>query len=275
MDAPAAADWSADIREIYDATASQTYWYRSQSALPPFFWRVNGATTNTWAREVTLDILAEQKGVDPVKFRRNLLGENDRMAAVMDAAVEKASWTPQVGRTGQGMGIALGFDANTFVAEVARVEVDPSTGEVFVRHVDIAIDCGLVVNPEAVKHQVEGSVVMGTSSTPREFITFEKGTVTNPTFAQYAPITMRESPTVEVVFVEDKTNPMGGVGEPAVAPTTGAIANALYDLTGVRLFDTPFTQDRVLAALQEVPPGTPTGTPAATPVATPIATPAG
>ena len=245
---PSAADWSADILEIYDTTA-RTIWYQADSPLPPYFWRVNGATTNTWAREVTMDMLAEKAGVDPVTFRLNHLGNNDRMAAVLEAAVEKAGWTPGVGSTGQGFGVALGFDANTYVAEVAKVELDEETGEVHVRHVDVAIDCGLVVNPLGVKHQVEGSVVLGTSSTLREIIKFENGAVTNPSFAEYAPITMRDAPSVDVVFVEDKNNPMGGVGEPAVAPSTAAIANALYDLAGIRLFDTPFTPDRVLAEL--------------------------
>jgi CO/xanthine dehydrogenase Mo-binding subunit len=198
-----------------------------------------------------MDMLAERSGLDPVAFRMNHLGKNDRMAAVTETVINMAGWQPGVGSTGQGLGIALGFDANTYVAEIARVEIDEETGEVFVRHVDVAIDCGLCVNPGAVTHQVEGSVVMGTSSTLREIVKFEHGRVTNPTFAEYAPITMRESPTVSVRIVQNEEYPMGGVGEPAVAPTTGAIANALYDLAGVRLFDTPFTSDRVLAALSE------------------------
>jgi len=253
----AAADWSADIREIYGVTAVKTMWYQAQSPLPPYYWRVNGATTNTWAREVTIDVLAEKAGLDPVTFRKNLLADNPRMAAVLDAVVEKSGWKPGVGSTGQGFGVALGFDAETYIAEVARVEVDKSTGEIMVKHFDVGVDCGLVINPEAVKHQLEGGVVMGTSASLREIITFENGTVTNPSFAQYAPITMREAPSVDVVFSEDKNNPMGGIGEPGVAPTTGAIANALYDLLGIRLFDTPFTPDRVLAALKEQGAATP------------------
>jgi CO/xanthine dehydrogenase Mo-binding subunit len=126
----------------------------------------------------------------------------------------------------------------------------------------VAVDCGLVVNPEAVKHQLEGGVVLGTSSSLREVIKFENGQVSNASFAAYAPITMRESPTVSVTFSEDKNNPMGGIGEPGVAPTTGAIANAAYDLLGIRLYDTPFTADRVLAALQEKGGATPAATPA-------------
>ena len=273
----AASDWSADIHEIYELANAQTVWYQGPAPLPPFYWRVNGATMNTFAREITLDILAEQEGVDPVTFRRNMLTSNPRMAAVMDAVIAKAGWTPGVGATGRGFGLALGFDAETYVAQIAQVEVDQNTGEIFVKHVDVALDCGLVVNPEAVKHQVEGSVVLGTSSALREIIKFDNGRVTNPSFADYAPITMRESPTVDVVFVEDKTQPMTGVGEPAVAPVAAAVASAVYDLLGIRLYDLPFTADRVQAELQKKAQG---GTPAvATPAAgtpvsgTPVATP--
>ncbi len=259
----AASDWSADVHEIYDLPNAQTMWFQGPAPLPPYYWRVNGATMNTFAREVTLDVLAEQEGVDPVTFRRNMLASNPRMVAVMDAVVAKAGWTPGVGSTGRGIGLALGFDAESFVAEIAQIEVDQMTGEIFVRHVDVAIDCGLVVNPEAVKHQVEGSVVLGTSSALREIIKFDNGRVTNPSFGEYAPITMRESPTVDTVFVEDKTQPMTGVGEPAVAPVAGAVANALYDLLGIRLYDLPFTADRVLAELQKQSGSTPAATPVA------------
>ena len=253
----AAADWSANAEEIYDIKANKTMWFQGSSPLPPYFWRVNGATNNTWAREVTMDMLAEKAGLDPVTFRSNHLTNNPRMQAVMDAAVELAGWTPGVGVTGQGIGIALGYDATTYVAEIAKVEVDQSTGEIFAKHFDVAVDCGLVINPEAVKHQLEGGVVLGTSASLREIIKFDNGQVKNASFAEYAPITMRESPTVSVVFSEDKNNPMGGIGEPGVAPTTGAIANAVYDLLGIRLFDAPFTADRVLAALQDQGAATP------------------
>lgn len=275
----AASDWSADIHEIYDLAAAQTFWYQGAAPLPPYYWRVNGASMNTFAREVTLNILAEQAGIDPVTFRRNMLGNNPRMAAVMDAVIAKAGYEPTVGPSGRGIGIALGFDASSYVAEVAQITLDQNTGQISVTHVDVAIDCGLVINPEAVKHQVEGSVVLGTSSALREIIKFESGKVTNASFADYAPITMRESPRVDTVFVEDKTAPMTGVGEPAVAPVAGAVMNALYDLVGIRLFDMPFTPDRVLAELQKVQAGgtpaagTPIATSGATPAATPEATP--
>ncbi|MGI8482854.1 MAG: xanthine dehydrogenase family protein molybdopterin-binding subunit, partial [Thermomicrobiales bacterium] len=258
----ASANQNAEADKTYGINAINTTWYQAQSPLPPYQWRVNGATTNTWAREVTIDMLAEKAGLDPVSFRRGLLGNNPRMVAVMDAAVELAGWKPGVGMTGQGIGMGIQDDGNTFVVEIATVEADQKTGEIHVRHFDVGVDCGLVINPEAVKHQIEGSIVLGTSATLREIITFDNGQVSNASFAQYAPITMRESPTVSVVFSEDKANPMGGIGEPGVAPSTAAIANAVYDLLGVRLFDVPFTADRVLAALKAKESATPAATPA-------------
>ncbi len=245
-----AASQSADIRDVYDAPTSVTMWYQSHSPLPPYYWRVNGASPNSFAREAAIDELAEMAGLDPVAFRTRLLANNPRMQAVMDAAVAKAGWTPGVGSTGQGIGIGLAFDVGSWVAVIAHVEVDETTGQIRVRHVDTAIDCGLVVNPLAVRHQAEGSIIMGLSPTLREMTTFENGRVTNATFGEYQPITMMEAPTVDCVFVEDKTQPMGGVGEPFVGPVPAAVANAVYDAVGIRLYDMPFTPDRVLAVLQ-------------------------
>lgn len=244
-----AASQNASIGETYDVPATRTMWYQCDSPLPPYYWRVNGASPNTFAREVTLDQLAELAGTDPVSFRSAMLENNPRMRAVMDAVVEQAGWTPGVGSTGQGIGLGLCFDVGSYVAEVAHVEVDETTGEIRVLHVDTAIDCGLVINPLAVRQQAEGSVIMGLSPTLREMTTFENGRVTNATFGQYRPITMLESPSVDVVFVEDKTQPMGGVGEPFVAPVPAAVANAVYDAVGIRLTEMPFTPEKVLAAL--------------------------
>lgn len=246
-----AANASANVRDTYDVETSVTTWYQSHSPLPPHFWRGNGAAINTFAREVVLDELAELAGADPVSFRAGLLLSSPRLQAVMDAAVEKAGWTPGVGSTGEGVGIALCYENDTYVAEVAKVEVDETSGQIRVLHVDAAADCGLVVNPLAVHMQAEGSVIQSLSPTLREMVTFENGRVTNPTFGQARPIRMSESPTVDLVFVEDKTQPMGGIGEPFVAPVPAAVSNAVYDAVGIRLRELPFTPDRVLAALAE------------------------
>ena len=261
-----ASDWSANILELYAVETSKTTLFNGISPLPPFFWRVNGATSNTYARESTIDILAEQAGVDPITFRDGMLAEKPRLAAVMHAAVDSSGWTPGVGPTGQGFGIALGFDAETPIAEVAQVEVNTETGELKILRMDIAVDPGLAVNPEAIKHQIGGGAMMSLSGALREELTFANGKLTNGTFAQYAPIVMRDSPpTINVTVISDPTLPMSGIGEPGVAPALGAVANAIYDACGARLFQAPFTPERILAALAES---------SASPVASPAASPA-
>ncbi|HWV34647.1 MAG TPA: molybdopterin cofactor-binding domain-containing protein, partial [Thermomicrobiales bacterium] len=245
-----ASDWSANIHEIYpDVAESKTILYQGVSPLPPYFWRVNGATTNTFARESTLDILAEQAGVDPVSFRDAMLANAPRLAATMHAAVDASGWKPGVGSTGEGYGIALGSDAGSFIAQVARVQVDPDSGELKILSVDAAIDPGLALNPEAITHQIEGAIVQSLSAAIREEITFENGKLTNGTFSQYAPIVMRDAPAISVTVLSDPSLPMGGVGEPGVAPVLGAVANAIYDAVGARVFQAPFTAERILEAL--------------------------
>ena len=188
--------------------------------------------------------------MDPVSFRDTMLENNPRLAAVMHAAVDSAGWTPGVGSTGEGFGLALGFDANTYIAQVAKVEVDAETGELKIVQFDVALDPGLAVNPEAIKHQIEGGVVQSLSAVLREEVKFENGKLTNGTFSQYAPILMRDAPPViNVTILSDPTQPMGGIGEPGVAPVIGAVANAVYDAVGARMFRAPFTPERILAAL--------------------------
>lgn len=247
-----ASDWSANLLEIYSVETSRTQLLNGVSPLPPYFWRVNGATSNTYARESTIDILAEKAGMDPISYRDTLLAENPRMAAAMHAVVDSSGWVPGVGSTGQGFGIALGFDANTFIAEVAKVEVDTETGELKILQFDAAVDPGLVVNPEGVKNQIEGGILMSVSAAIREEIKFEGGKILNPTFATYNPVRMNDTPAViNTVVISDPNQPMAGIGEPGVAPVIGAIANAIYDACGARLFQAPFTPERILAALAE------------------------
>ena len=246
----AAADWSSNIKEVYDVEAAHTTLYQGQSPLNPYFWRVNGAATNTMAREITIDTLAEQAGQNPVTFRKNHLENKPRMLAVLEAVVKKANWTPGVGSTGQGFGVALGFDGNSYVAELAQVKVDDKTGVITVVHFDAAIDCGLAVNLQGITDQVEGAIVLSLSPAMKEAIRFKDGVVLTQTWDSYNPLRMKEVPTVDVVVVQNLNEKMGGVGEPGVAPVPGAVSNAVYDAIGIRLHDMPFTPDKVLAALK-------------------------
>jgi CO/xanthine dehydrogenase Mo-binding subunit len=246
-----ASDWGADVKEIYGVPMAQTTLFRGHAPLPPYYWRVNGGSTNGFAREGAISQLAELAGKDPVTFRLDNLADNPRMAAVLQKVVAQAGWTPGVGSTGQGIGVALAFDANSYIAQVAQVKVDTSTGVISVERVDCVIDCGLIINPEGVRHQIEGAICLSLSPTLKEAITYDNGKVTNASWGQYNPLHMNEAPKViEVGFVEDKNNPISGVGEPAVAPVPAAVAAAVYDAVGVWLYEMPFTPERVLAALQ-------------------------
>jgi nicotinate dehydrogenase subunit B len=248
---PAGADNASNVQDYYDIPNARSTFYQSVSPLPVTFWRANGSPVNTLARESAMDELAEAAGVDPVSFREKALQSHPRLLAVMRAAVEKSGWKPGIGMTGQGYGLGLGFADNTYVAEVAKVQVDQSSGKIQVQHVYAAVDAGLLVNPMAARHQVEGSIVsQGTSSTLFEQLTFAGGKITNPSFAQYNPLGFLDAPAVDVSFIEDKTQPMQGMGEPAVTPVSAAISNAVYDLVGVRLRDLPFLPSKVLAALK-------------------------
>src|SRR5205807_5332683 len=114
--------------------------YRSQTPLPVGIWRANGAPINALARETAIDELAELGGIDPVSFRRRLLSNHPRLIAVMDAVVQNMGWSPGVGPTGQGLGLAIDFAQGTWVAEVARVSVDTLTGKLRIEHIDVAVD---------------------------------------------------------------------------------------------------------------------------------------
>jgi isoquinoline 1-oxidoreductase len=246
----AAANAGMNINDVYAGPETKSTWYQGHSPLRPYFWRGNGTSYTDWAIESSLDELAELAGVDPVSFRRPLLAENPRMEAVMDAVVDLAKWTPGVGSTGAGVGMALGFADGTWVGEVAKVAVDETSGLITVTDFWVVVDCGLVINPMNVRQQLEGSVIFALSPTLKEAITFENGKVTNASWGMYRPITIKDVPNIEVGFVEDKTQPMQGIGEPAVAPVAAAVANAVYDAVGVRLREMPFTSSRVLEAIE-------------------------
>lgn len=245
-----AASAGIDAKDIYDLPNARTTWHQGDSPFPVAPWRANGASANALARESVIDELAAMAGVDPVTFRARLMTQNPRMLAVMKAAVKLANWKPGVGVTGQGVGIGLCVADNSYVAEIAHVTVDKTTGQIHLTHVDAAFDCGLVVNPDAVKYQIEGAIVLSASPTLSEAITFANGQVTNPTWNQYHPLRLKDVPTVDVVLVDNPTQPMAGVGEPAVPALPAAVSNAVYDAIGIRLREMPFTPDKVLAALK-------------------------
>jgi CO/xanthine dehydrogenase Mo-binding subunit len=206
--------------------------------------------------EQFIDEIAAAVGEDPVAFRlRYLTAPRDR--EVVKAAAEKAGWTPRpapgrerAGSGWRGRGIAYAQRAGTVVAVVAEVEVDPATGRVWARKFTVAHDCGLVVNPQGLRYTIEGNVVQGLSRTLFEEVRFEPGAVTSVDWASYPILEIQDAPeAIEVVLIDRPEVAPTGAGEPTMRCIPAAVANAVFDATGVRLRRVPLTPERVKAAL--------------------------
>jgi CO/xanthine dehydrogenase Mo-binding subunit len=135
-------------------------------------------------------------------------------------------------------------------AAVAEIELDKSTGEVKVRKITLAHDCGLVVNPDGLKNQIEGNIIQGVSRALLEEVQFDSSGQKNLDWGSYPVIRFDQVPDIEIVLINRPEMPPLGGGEPSIVPVTAAIGNAIFDATGVRLRRSPFTPQRVLAALK-------------------------
>ncbi|GLI22029.1 nicotinate dehydrogenase subunit B [Xanthobacter flavus] len=234
-------------------------WLRGVSALP-----------NSFAHESYVDELAAAAGVDPVDYRLRHL-HDPRAVDLVKATAERAGWQKRTGPRqevvegdivrGQGFAYALyvhskfpGYGA-AWSAWVADVEVNTATGDVAVKRVTVGQDSGLMINPAGIEHQIHGNVIQSTSRALKEQVTFDEQAVTSREWGAYPILTFPEVPVINVVLMPRPDDPPLGSGESASVPSAAAIANAIFDATGVRLREPPFTPDRVRAALAgEAPP---------------------
>ena len=155
---------NADVTAVYKPVQNAAIVaYYADSQFPTLVWRSNGGGVNALARESAMDELAELAGMDPVAYRLKILsnGGDPRLTNVIQTAVKMANWTPGKGSTGKGIGIGATIYDGTYVAQVAQVTVDQNTGKIQVKHVDAAVDCGLTVNPDAAKYQIDGILYYG------------------------------------------------------------------------------------------------------------------
>jgi nicotinate dehydrogenase subunit B len=209
-----------------------------------------------FASESFMDELAAALGVDAVEFRLRYVKE-PRDLAVIKAAAEKAGWqtrpSPRGDRSGDrlsGRGIAYAQRSGTRVAIVAEVEVERSSGKIWARKFTVAHDCGQIINPDGLKYAIEGNVVQGVSRALIEEVKFDGKTVTSVDWESYPILDIAQTPEqVDVVLINHPEIAPSGAGEPSSRPMAAAIANAVFDATGVRLRRVPFTPDRVRAAL--------------------------
>ena len=211
-------------------------------------WRAPANNTNTFARESHIDILAEKAGMDPLEFRLKNL-KDSRMIRVLEAAAERFGWTPSKTPSGRGYGIAVGIDSGTYVAHMAEVEVDKTTGFVKVKRVVCAQDMGLSINPQGAKIQMEGCIMMGLGYALTEEIHFNGGEIKDLNFDTYEIPRFSWLPQIETVVIDDKEAPPQGGGEPAVICMGAVIANAVCDAIGARVLQLPMTPERVKAAV--------------------------
>src|SRR2546426_314570 len=223
----------------------------------PAWPRTPGRMQNTFANEAFMDELAAAAGADPLEFRLRYLND-PRGVELLKRLARFPRWeghpSPkrQSGHVATGRGVSyVKYElTRTYVGAVATVEVNRKSGELRVKHFAVVQDCGLIINPDGVKNQVEGNVVQTVSRTLREEVTFDRSAVTSLDWASYPILTFSEIPDVDIELIGRPTEkPLGG-GEPATAVVPSAIANAVFDAVGVRLRSVPFTPAKVRAAIQ-------------------------
>ena len=245
----------ADI--IYDVPNFKTTSYsenRSASQVHPFGtgpWRAPNNNSNTFAREVQIDIMAAAAGIDPLDFRLKNL-KDEKMIACLKSVADKFGYVPARTPSKRGIGIACGHDAGTWVAEIAEVKVDPATGKVQVVRVACSQDMGQCVNPEGALIQMEGCITMALGYTLTEEVHFEGGNVLDRGFDTYEIPKISWLPKIDCVILERMDKPPKGGGEPAIIAVGAAVGNAIFDATGARLYRTPMTPERVLEALKKL-----------------------
>jgi isoquinoline 1-oxidoreductase len=241
-----------EARQFYSVANERTVYSTGQAAgVHPFAtgpWRAPSVPNNTFARESHIDIMAAKAKIDPVSFRRNNLADA-RMRRVLDAAAKQFGGTFAPAPSGRGIGVALGIDSGAYVATIAEVAVDRSTGHVQVKRVVCAQDQGFIVNPDGSRQQVEGSITMGLGYALTEELRFRSGDILDRNFDTYELPRFSWLPRIEVVLVENPELAAQGCGEPAIITLGAVVASAIFDATGCRLTQMPMTPARLKAAL--------------------------
>ena len=243
-----------EAEHFYDIPHHRTRTFReTRGAMGhPFFtgaWRAPSVNTNTFARESQMDIMAVAAGTDPLEFRLKHLEKNPRMHNVVKTGAERFGWVPAKGPSGRGQGFAVGVDVGTDVVVFVEIEVDRNTGFIQVKRAVCCQDMGMVVNPQGAIIQAEGCMLMGLGYALMEEIRFQGRKMLSTNYDTYSITQFNMVPDLEVVLVDSKDKKPHGGGEPAIVCMGAAIANALFDASGARIYRLPLTPQRVREAL--------------------------
>jgi isoquinoline 1-oxidoreductase beta subunit len=211
----------------------------TDSPVTVLWWRAVGSTHTAYALETFIDEIAHAAGKDPVEFRLAMLTDKPRHAAVLRLAAEKAGWSSPA-PPDRHRGIALAESFHSYVAQVAEISVD-NAGRPKVHRVVCAVDCGIAVNPDQIRAQMEGGIGFGLGAIMKSQLTLNQGKVVEGNFDGYDVLRIDEMPKVEVHIVKS-TAPPTGVGEPGVPPIGPAVANAFFKATGKRVRVLPFSR---------------------------------
>ncbi len=226
---------------------------RSETGMEVGYVRAVAPNFTFFGVETFVDELAHAAGVDPVQFRLRMLGNAPRLASVLRLVAEKSGWGRSLPK-GTGLGVAAVTAQEkaspTWTATAMQVKVDSSTGAVKVEKIWCAVDCGLVINPDGVRNQMEGSVLFGMSNALKEQGTVKNGALVQTNFDTYPVLRMNEIPDEVNVYIVQSSEYPTGVGEPGVTTILPALSNGIFSATGARVRTAPFTPERVLAALK-------------------------
>ena len=227
----------------YEVEAKRVAFHPADSPLRQGSYRGLAATANNFVRESQMDDLALAAGVDPLEFRRRNL-KNERLLAVLNAAADRFGWGKRASG-GHGYGLGCGTEKGSYVASCAQVSIDSATRAVRVERVVTAFECGAVVNPEHLKNQVEGSVVMGLGGALFEAIQFGGGRITNASLSAYRVPRFSDVPEMETILLDRHDLASAGAGETPIMAIAPAIRNAILQLTGQHLYSLPLAPDGV------------------------------
>ena len=229
-----------DSPYVADLADHRVELHSPRTGIPVLWWRSVGHSYNGFVMESLVDELAHEARQDPVEYRRALLAKHPRHLAALNLAAEKSGWGSPLPQA-RARGVAVHESFGSFIAQVAEISIDPNPGlrhPVRVHRVVCAIDCGIAVNPEGVRAQMESGIAFGLGAALHSALSFRDGRVQESNFHDYRVLRMDEMPRIDVHIVPS-TEKMGGAGEPGTPPIAPAVANAVFALTGQRLRELP------------------------------------